>query len=421
MLGPILSASVLVAVSGGGSIDYELNATLMLRKNTFRQTLLAQTVLWHSDLGSLLTARFVAFAVTGKARLTGRGKGTNGALGTPRDNVHALAADGRLPMHWSTGHTQEDQSQPLLNGRRMKTPRDRRQTRIVSPRAASNGAGSLPLRDAVSSPVGDAGLLRQQQFFESQLHFACRREEMQGAKLLDSKPGAAFSNGKVANGYTLGDDGFRPSPEHWLQVISVFVRMSEISSTAARLCIAENWERSGQVPSTLTNPRHSLSPTLLLFCFLHRAIGLTMPHLTFCAEPPARLLTSRNGRSVASSAHSDELGREACSLRSSADLYEEDIETDWNAEFEDSAGVSAPLYELVECVFDMPAQKFFRRQASMEARCGGHLGFYAGLQDSANEHICNTMHKVEGSTLVAPCQRLVAEQVWGISCPVFGK
>lgn len=63
------------------------------------------------------------------------------------------------------------------------------------------------------------------------------------------------------------------------------------------------------------------------------------------------------------SLYSNELGHEGSSLRPHSDP-EDDLETDWDAEFEDYVGISAPLYQVVEGVFNIPAQKFFRRQVS---------------------------------------------------------
>ncbi|CAD7702485.1 unnamed protein product [Ostreobium quekettii] len=65
--------------------------------------------------------------------------------------------------------------------------------------------------------------------------------------------------------------------------------------------------------------------------------------------------------------YSAELGHEASSLRPHSDP-EDELETDWDAEFEDYVGISAPLYQVVEGVFNIPAQKFFRRQVFQAVR-----------------------------------------------------
>eukprot|EP00803_Ostreobium_quekettii_P004985 evm.model.scf_463.2 EVM.evm.TU.scf_463.2 scf_463:20967-31329(+) len=65
---------------------------------------------------------------------------------------------------------------------------------------------------------------------------------------------------------------------------------------------------------------------------------------------------------------SSEVYQEASSLGRHRHPDDDDFETDWDAELEDYAGISAPLYQVVERVFDIPAQKFFRRQVFQAVR-----------------------------------------------------
>lgn len=58
----------------------------------------------------------------------------------------------------------------------------------------------------------------------------------------------------------------------------------------------------------------------------------------------------------------DDIGREAFAWNSLPVLESEDTWPDWDTEFEDYSGISGPLYEVVESIFALPAQRFFRRQ-----------------------------------------------------------
>ena len=80
------------------------------------------------------------------------------------------------------------------------------------------------------------------------------------------------------------------------------------------------------------------------------------------AEPLIRFQAGHDAYTIGSSMQVNKQGQGASSLRLLPSVDDDDMATDWDAEFEDCAGVSAPLYRVVECVFDMPAQKFFRRQ-----------------------------------------------------------
>ena len=90
---------------------------------------------------------------------------------------------------------------------------------------------------------------------------------------------------------------------------------------------------------------------------LKQCSSLGMP-----SEPLIRHQGGHDACSVGSSAQLNEQGQDMSSLRPLSAAEDDDVATDWDAGFEDCAGISAPLYRVVESVFDMPAQKFFRRQ-----------------------------------------------------------
>lgn len=56
----------------------------------------------------------------------------------------------------------------------------------------------------------------------------------------------------------------------------------------------------------------------------------------------------------------DYMRNQLSNLQSSED--DDELWPDWDAEFEDYAGISGPLYAVADAVFSFPTQKFFRRQ-----------------------------------------------------------
>lgn len=64
----------------------------------------------------------------------------------------------------------------------------------------------------------------------------------------------------------------------------------------------------------------------------------------------------------------EDVGREAFAWNSLPVMESEDTWPDWDTEFEDYSGISGPLYEVVDAVLALPAQKFFRRQVIVASK-----------------------------------------------------